>query len=225
MKNRTDLEKLKTLDLTELEKDFLTVTINGLYAEPGFSDQSVTDILQEAKAASMMISKSIAQAKGVLGSLVKKGILFTDDPHTDGQDIVYLHTDYYFLHAEWAAEQAALEDRDAEAGRLDPPSNYNRRDNEAVPAAPAPPAPTTSLMTLADQVEIVRDRLEELNYRFYNQNWSGNTLTRTYAERDTGLVILVVSRYDKDQDTVEDWHVYKEVSTSGTFAEYLAAID
>ncbi len=80
---------------------------------------------------------------------------------------------------------------------------------------------------LSSQVEAVRTRLEELGYRLYSQSWteSKTLLTRRYAKADTGLGLLLVTQVkDAHSDEVTDWHVYKEVSTSGKFAEYLAAI-
>lgn len=90
------------LDLTHLEKTFLEAFINDLYAEPGFSDINPKDMATAMK-------KNIKTVKGVMGSLVKKNIIWTmsaEDlgiPRENGP-IIYLNESYYFLHPEWASE-------------------------------------------------------------------------------------------------------------------------
>lgn len=84
-------EKIKEVCTTDLEMKFLICLIEELYAEPGFSDVGIEEISKKMK-----ISKN--KAKGVLGSLVKKNILFVDEYF---KDIVYLHSNYWYLHPEW----------------------------------------------------------------------------------------------------------------------------
>ena len=93
-------------DLTDLERSFLTAFINGLYAEQHFSDMDVADV-----AAAMEVSKPTA--KGVLGSLCKKGFVSTDD-NGAGFDIIYLNEDYFFLHTAWREDELPPEYRETE---------------------------------------------------------------------------------------------------------------
>ena len=86
-----------SLKLTDLETQVLEVLIDGLYAEPGFSDVDVHDI---ARAITTLPTKII---RGVLGSLVKKGIITIDRNGSD-YDIIYLNQDYWYMHPEWKTE-------------------------------------------------------------------------------------------------------------------------
>ncbi len=88
------------LNLTELEEKVLENLIDNLYAEPGFSDVDAKDISKETG----IPMKSI---RGVLGSLVKKGIVSLDETSTYGAPkyvIIYLNNDYWYLHPEWKNE-------------------------------------------------------------------------------------------------------------------------
>jgi len=88
---------MTNLNLTKLEETILSVLIDHLYAEPGFSDVSPQD-LSENTGISM---KSI---RGVLASLVKKDIIWIGDNDCQGIDfmmIVYLEESHYNLHPEW----------------------------------------------------------------------------------------------------------------------------
>jgi hypothetical protein len=64
-----------------------------LYAEPGFSDVDVNDMAQAMKI-------KVTTAKGVLGSLVKKRVLFTDKCGSE-YDLIYLDDTYWDLHPKW----------------------------------------------------------------------------------------------------------------------------
>ena len=92
---------MKNLDITELEEKVLTALINGLYAEPGFSDVSDVDLVQQTE----IPAKSI---RGVLGSLCKKRIIFqctARELGIEGQGfntLVYLQEKYHYLHPEWS---------------------------------------------------------------------------------------------------------------------------
>jgi hypothetical protein len=88
-----DRDQLALLNLTDLETSFLVALVNGLYAEPHFSDLDVSDVAKE-------MGVPVASAKGVLGSLVKKGILSTEDSGT-GFDLIYLNAEHFNLHREW----------------------------------------------------------------------------------------------------------------------------
>jgi hypothetical protein len=86
------------LSLTKLETTVLETLIDGLYAEPGFSDVDAHDIAKQTK----ISTKSI---RGVLSSLVKKGIIWLDETSSFGTEkqyvIIYLSQDYWYLHPEW----------------------------------------------------------------------------------------------------------------------------
>jgi DNA-binding MarR family transcriptional regulator len=89
---------INELHLTELEKLSLECLIEGLYAEPGFSDVDARDIATR-------IGRDIKSVRGALASLVKKDLIMIDDPNDSGYRIIYLNTDYYHLHPnpEWQA--------------------------------------------------------------------------------------------------------------------------
>jgi hypothetical protein len=84
--------------LTELETRVLETLIDGLYAEPGFSDIDAHDIARSTG----ISTKSI---RGALSSLVKKGIIHLDETDTFGAPeqyvLIYLNPDYWYLHPEW----------------------------------------------------------------------------------------------------------------------------
>jgi DNA-binding IscR family transcriptional regulator len=85
------------LNLTELESKTLTAFIGGLYAEPGFSDVDVNDL-----SCGLQISTKVL--RGVLGSLVKKGIVCIEN-NGGGYDIIYMREEYWYLvNEEWASE-------------------------------------------------------------------------------------------------------------------------
>lgn len=74
--------------LTQMEKQVLTALIDGLYAEAGFSDVDAKDLSNEKEIPMKVI-------RGVLGSLVKKNIIWIDN---DAEyQIIYLMSDYYGL--------------------------------------------------------------------------------------------------------------------------------
>ena len=89
------------IKLTQLEAQVLKSLINGLYAEAGFSDVDAKDIAE-------WINTPIKSVRGALGSLVKKGIVFiesTDSYGAEQFEIIYLHSDHYYLHPEWKNER------------------------------------------------------------------------------------------------------------------------
>jgi DNA-binding MarR family transcriptional regulator len=87
---------MNNLNLTELETKVLTAFIDGLYAEPGFSDVDAKDIANMTKI-------DIKSVRGVLASLVKKGIIYIYDNEA-GYYIIYLNTGFYYLHPRWKDE-------------------------------------------------------------------------------------------------------------------------
>ena len=88
---------ISELRLTELESKTLTAFIGGLYAEPGFSDVDVNDLSKELEIPTKVL-------RGVLGSLVKKGIVSVDE-NGGGYDIIYMREKYWYLvNEDWANE-------------------------------------------------------------------------------------------------------------------------
>lgn len=85
------------IKLTQLEAQVLKSLINGLYAEAGFSDVDAKDIAE-------WINTPIKSVRGALGSLVKKGIVQVED-NGAGFEIIYLHSDHYYLHPKWYKER------------------------------------------------------------------------------------------------------------------------
>ena len=85
------------LNLTELESKTITAFIGGLYAEPGFSDVDVRDLSSELEISTKVL-------RGVLGSLVKKGIVSIEN-NGGGYEIIHMREKYWYLvNEEWASE-------------------------------------------------------------------------------------------------------------------------
>jgi len=85
-------------NLTVLEKQTLQAIINGLYAEPGFSDMDVNDLTRPT-------GQSTRTLRGVLSSLIKKDYINIDDYYASGEyQIIYLNSNRYYLHPEWTVE-------------------------------------------------------------------------------------------------------------------------
>jgi hypothetical protein len=85
------------INLTELESKTLNAFIGGLYAEPGFSDVDVNDLSSELEISTKVL-------RGVLGSLVKKGIVSIEE-NGGGYDIIHMREKYWYLvNEEWASE-------------------------------------------------------------------------------------------------------------------------
>ena len=89
------------LNLTELENQVLESLIHQLYAEPGFSDVDANDI-------SSLTGIPTRKIRGVLSSLVKKGIVHLEETDTYGAEkqyvIIYLNQNYWYLHPQWKNE-------------------------------------------------------------------------------------------------------------------------
>jgi DNA-binding MarR family transcriptional regulator len=90
---------MKNLNLTELETTVLTSFINHLYAEQGFSDVEASDLARWTKT-------DIKIVRGVLSSLIKKGLVYIfqqqGQTQNDSIQIVYLDEKHYNLHPEWS---------------------------------------------------------------------------------------------------------------------------
>ena len=93
--NYTNKDTYKTIEVTKLEMQFLNALVKCLYAEAGFSDVDIKDISKEMKI-------RIPEAKGVMGSLVKKGLI--EEPNSDFAGIIYLSYCAYNLHERWMEE-------------------------------------------------------------------------------------------------------------------------
>jgi predicted transcriptional regulator len=102
-KTHTNMEitskSIAELNLTALEVQVLESFISQLYAEAGYSDVDVSDLVKKTG----IPSKTL---RGVLGSLVKKEIVSVDkNAGGCGYDIIYLKEEFWYLHSEdWASE-------------------------------------------------------------------------------------------------------------------------
>lgn len=90
----------KIQKFTQLESAFIESFISRLYAEEGFSDVDINDISED-------LNESQKVLRGVLSSLVKKGVCHVET-NSSGFDIIYLDSDYYYLHPEWGKEDQEL---------------------------------------------------------------------------------------------------------------------
>jgi sugar-specific transcriptional regulator TrmB len=90
------MRDMKELNLTGLEEQVLTHLINGLYAEAGYSDVDATDITEWS-------GIPIKSVRGVLSSLVKKGIIHIEG-NDSGYQLIYLLEEHWGLHPEWKSE-------------------------------------------------------------------------------------------------------------------------
>ena len=92
-------------EFTDKEKAVLKSLISGLYAEPGFSDVTVSDLITDE-----LNSNAV---RGFLSSLTEKTVVWSDDEYRistdsgnmDGEVIIYLGENFYGLHKEWAADK------------------------------------------------------------------------------------------------------------------------
>lgn len=90
---------------TDKERQVLKILIENLYAEPGFSDVTVSDLITDE-----LNSHAV---RGVLSSLTDKGVIFSDNEYRvstdsgemDGEVIIYLRDAFYCLHPEWSKEE------------------------------------------------------------------------------------------------------------------------
>lgn len=93
---------MKDLKFTELEQTVLTAFIDSLYAEAGFSDVDAHDLAKET-------GLPTKQIRGVIASLIKKGVVFCEETDNFGAPeqyvIIYLRDEFYHLHPRWGSEQ------------------------------------------------------------------------------------------------------------------------
>jgi hypothetical protein len=87
------------LSLTAMETQVMESLIVNLYAEPGFSDVDAKDLSRSTK----IPTRSI---RGVLSSLVKKGLITIDNSCSSNRayELIYLNPGYWYLHPEWKEE-------------------------------------------------------------------------------------------------------------------------
>lgn len=85
------------ITVSNKEMKFLNTLVNLLYAEPGFSDVDISDIAKEMK-------MRLPEVKGLMGSLVKKGLL--EEPDSNFPGLIYLASCAYNLHERWMRESA-----------------------------------------------------------------------------------------------------------------------
>ncbi len=88
MKN-LNLTQLETITLTELIKN-VDIDIN---EDSIFSSVETEDLSQ-------FTGIEIKKMRGVVGSLIKKGIVYLEDYDDDGIEIVYLDNEYFYLSNE-----------------------------------------------------------------------------------------------------------------------------
>jgi sugar-specific transcriptional regulator TrmB len=90
-----------TENLTAMEEKALSALIEGLYAEPGFSDVDANDLSQWTGIPTRNI-------RGVISSLIKKGYITIDDSCGNGiYQLIYLNENKWYLHPEWIEEYDA----------------------------------------------------------------------------------------------------------------------
>ena len=106
MKNTDQkIQSLADLNLTAIEYKFLDALLSGLYAEPGFSDMDVSDIVAAT-------DLSMPQARGVMASLKKAGVIDTDADYKNGETgapLIQLNPAYYCIHPDSEWQEAGAE--------------------------------------------------------------------------------------------------------------------
>lgn len=95
----TDEKKSVIENLTELEKKVLESINSNLYAEYGFSDVTIDDVIKSTKL-------SRQAAGGVISNLVQKGIILVEEcEHNFKTDYFYHISDtYLFIHPSFFEE-------------------------------------------------------------------------------------------------------------------------
>jgi len=102
---------MKNLQVTKLEAQVLEALAGAMYAEPGYSDYGPSDLVED-------LGIEIRVLRGVLGSLGKKGYLYTDDRKTEGyknqpdMHICYLQGDAVGLVEHWVGESLGWDEND-----------------------------------------------------------------------------------------------------------------
>ena len=100
---------MKTIEVTGLEKQVLEALAGEMYAEPGFSDAGIDEVVGITGLTSRVV-------RGVASSLIKKGLLDIDDrdgewginPNDTSMHIWYLHGDAWGLVPHWVDEDPEL---------------------------------------------------------------------------------------------------------------------
>lgn len=88
---------MKNLNLTQLETTTLTELINNIDID--ITEDSIFSCV-DANDLSKFTGIAINKMRGVVGSLIKKGIVYLVDEDGDGTEIVYLENDYFYLSNE-----------------------------------------------------------------------------------------------------------------------------
>lgn len=118
------MTETKVPQLTAMEKQTLVALLANLYAEPGFSDVTPSDL-------SKITTIPMNSLRGVLSSLVQKGLVWMEDDR--GPMVVYLASKHYHLHPTWGANIRRLANcvkTYYEAGGHGKAQNNERRANE-----------------------------------------------------------------------------------------------
>jgi hypothetical protein len=95
---------VKQVKVTKLEKQVLEAMAEGMYAEFGFSDYGLPELIDDTGLPAKVL-------RGVAGSLVKKELIFIDDREDEGyKNDTSMHIWYLFdgmeaLVPEWKEEQ------------------------------------------------------------------------------------------------------------------------
>ena len=74
----------------------VTSLISKLDAEAHFSDVETKELQDD------LLIGNINIVKGIIGSLCKKGIIFVGEDDFEG--IIYLSSEYHYLHPEWSKD-------------------------------------------------------------------------------------------------------------------------
>ena len=88
---------MKNLNLTQLETTTLTELIKNIDID--ITEDSIFSSV-ETNDLSKFTGIEINKMRGVVGSLIKKGIVYLEDFDGDGTEIVYLENDYFYLSNE-----------------------------------------------------------------------------------------------------------------------------
>jgi DNA replication protein DnaD len=88
---------MKNLNLTQLE----TVTVSELIknVDIDINEDSIFSSI-ETEDLSNFTGIEIKKMRGVVGSLIKKGIVYIEDFDDDGTEIIYLDNEYFYLSNE-----------------------------------------------------------------------------------------------------------------------------
>ena len=100
---------MKTIEVTELEKQVLEALAGEMYAEPGFSDAGLPEVLGITKLTSQVV-------RGVASSLIQKGLLDIDrrdnewdvNANEPMEQIWFLDGDAWGLVPHWVEEDPNL---------------------------------------------------------------------------------------------------------------------